>query len=414
MSLIKFLKCVLCGKEYLENEVVYTCPVCGEEGLLDVFYDYPRAASELNRKTLAENRDYSLFRYQPLLPIEKAAEYLPLQLGWTPLYPAQRLGKELGLKQLYLKDDGRNPSASFKDRASAMAVVRAGERGIDLITCASTGNAASSLACLSASVGMKNWIFVPEKAPEAKIAQLLIFGAQVVKVKGTYDQAFDLCLEATQKWGWYNRSTGINPYLLEGKKTCALELAEQFNWKVPDRVVVSVGDGCIIAGLWKGFYDLMQIGLIDKIPRLMGVQAAGSAPLAKAFWSGKPVEPIIPETLADSISVGQPRAAAQALRAVRESGGDFITVEDAQIVAAMKVLALNSGVFGEPAGVTGLAGLIKLTKEGRIDPEETVAVIITGNGLKDAKSALKAAGREPFLIEPDIKAVEKLMLGLKN
>jgi len=409
MSNLKYLKCVLCHKEYLESEVLYTCPDCGEAGLLDVYYDYTKAAQELNRQSLASNQDYSIFRYQPLLPIEKASKYLPLQIGWTPLYHPERLGLELGIKKLYLKDDGRNPSASFKDRASAIAVVRAMEKGIDLITCASTGNAASSLACLSASVGLKNWIFVPEQAPAAKIAQLLIYGAEVIKVRGTYDQAFDLSLLATKKWGWYNRSTGINPYLLEGKKTCALELAEQRSWKVPDQVVVSVGDGCIIAGLWKGFYDLRQIGLTDKMPRLIGVQAEGSAPLAKAFWEKKPVEPIIPETIADSISVGRPRAAAQALRAVQDSGGDFVTVSDAEILAAMNILALKAGVFGEPAGVTGFAGLLKLVRSRQVDPEDEIVALVTGNGLKDVGSAMRAVGREPYVIDPKMEDVEKLI-----
>lgn len=262
------LKCVLCGEEYATHEVLYVCPKHGYEGILDVQYDYQLIAKRLTKEGLAQNRDYSIWRYKPLLPVEAESPTPSLQVGWTPLYRAKRWGEKLGLPHLYLKDDGRNPTASLKDRASAIGVVKAQELGKRIITCASTGNAASSLAGLAASVEMRTVIFVPESAPKAKVAQLLIFGAQVIMVKGTYDEAFDLCLEASDEFGWYSRNTAYNPYLSEGKKTAALEICEQLSWRVPDRVFVSVGDGCIIGGLHKGFKDLLTLGFIEYLPKI--------------------------------------------------------------------------------------------------------------------------------------------------
>jgi len=327
----------------------------------------------------------------------------PPQVGWTPLYQAKRLGEKLGLSNLYLKDEGRNPTASLKDRASAIGVVKAQELGKKVITCASTGNAASSLAGLAASVGMRNVIFVPESAPKAKVAQLLIFGAQVIMIKGTYDQAFDLCLEASDEFGWYSRNTAYNPYLSEGKKTAGLEVCEQLGWQAPDRVFVSVGDGCIIGGLHKGFKDLLALGFIERLPKLVGVQAEGAAPLVRAWETGK-FEPIVPNTLADSISVGVPRDRVKALRAVRESGGKYVAVSDEEILEAMRQLGTEA-VFAEPAGAAGFAGLVKLADE--IDPQELIVVLVTGNGLKDVESAIKAT-KEPPKIEPTMKGLRRL------
>ncbi|MEE8163111.1 MAG: pyridoxal-phosphate dependent enzyme, partial [Anaerolineae bacterium] len=239
-----------------------------------------------------------------------------------------------------------------------MGVVKALELGRDVMTCASTGNAASSLAGLAASVGLTTYIFVPQTAPQAKVAQLLIFGANVIMVKGTYDQAFDLCLEASKEYGWYSRNTAYNPYLSEGKKTAALEICEQLRWEAPDRIFVSVGDGCIIGGLWKGLKDLCTLGFIGKMPKLMGVQAEGAAPLVRAWREGtEEIEPVVLNTLADSIAVGVPRDRIKALRAVRQTGGEYVAVSDEEILDAMRVLARGAAVFAEPAGAAGFAGL---------------------------------------------------------
>ena len=407
MRNVQALRCILCGAEYSPSEVSYVCPRHGDEGILDVVYDYDLVRRELNRDLLESNPDRSIWRYLPLLPVRYPRAIPPLQVGWTPLYHARRLGSQLGLANLYVKDDGRNPTASLKDRASAIAVAKASELGRDIITAASTGNAASSLAGLAASVGISTVIFVPEAIPKPKAAQLLIFGAQVIMVRGTYDQAFDLCLAASREYGWYNRNTAYNPYLSEGKKTAALEICEQMAWRAPDRIFVPVGDGCIIGGVWKGLKDLLALGLIESMPRLVGVQAEGSAALTRAWQSGaEQVTPIKPETLADSISVGQPRDAIKALRAVKETGGEYVTVSDAEILDAMRVLARGAGIFGEPAGVTGFAGLRKLLHQGRLDPDERIVILMTGNGLKDVDSAIKAT-QAPALIEPTIEALRR-------
>jgi len=406
---VRGLKCVLCGAEYEPEEVLYVCPKHGDEGIVDVLYDYDLIATRLTKEGLASNHDYSIWRYAPLLPVEEDSPHPPLQIGWTPLYHVERLGEKLGLPHLYLKDDGRNPTASFKDRASAVGVVKALELGYETITCASTGNAASSLAGLAASVGLESVIFVPERAPQAKVAQLLIFGARVIMIKGTYDQAFDLCLEATREYPWYSRNTAYNPYLSEGKKTAALELCEQLHWEAPDRIFVSVGDGCIIGGLWKGLKDLLALGFIDRLPQLVGVQAEGSAPLVRAWEEGsEEIVPLVPDTLADSISVGQPRDRVKALRAVRETGGQYVAVSDEEILEAMRLLGRQAAVFAEPAGAAGFAGLAKLVAEGEIDSQERIVVLITGNGLKDVESAIRATG-QPELIEPNMAALRRLI-----
>ncbi|NIN66971.1 MAG: threonine synthase [Anaerolineae bacterium] len=407
MDHILRLKCVICGGEYGADEVLYVCPKHGDEGILDVLYDYDLIATRLTKEGLARNHDYSIWRYAPLLPIAEESPRPPLHIGWTPLYHAQRLAEKLGPRHLYLKDDGRNPTASFKDRASAVGVVKAQELGYQIITAASTGNAASSLAGLAASVGLESIIFVPERAPKAKVAQLLIFGARVMMVKGTYDQAFDLCLEAAREYGWYSRNTAYNPYLSEGKKTAALELCEQLEWEAPDRIFVSVGDGCIIGGLWKGLRDLRALGFIERIPQLVGVQAEGSAPLVRAWEEGtEEIVPLVPDTLADSIAVGNPRDGVKALRAVRESGGQYVAVKDEEIMEAMRLLGREAAIFAEPAGAAGFAGLLKLVREGEIDFEERIAVLVTGSGLKDVDSAIRAVG-EPELIEATMDALSR-------
>ena len=409
MDHVKGLKCVLCGAEYSTDDILYVCPKHGSEGIVDVIYDYDLIGRRLTKEKLVACRDYSIWRYIDLLPLADSSLIPPLQVGWTPLYKADRLAERIGLSHVWIKDDGRNPTASFKDRASAVGVAKARELGREIITAASTGNAASSLAGLAASVGIETYIFVPETAPQAKIAQLLVFGAHVIMVRGTYDQAFDLCLQASEEYGWYSRNTAYNPYLSEGKKTAALEVCEQLGWQAPDKIFVSVGDGCIIGGLWKGLKDLQALGFIDRLPQLIGVQAEGSAVLAEAWErSSEEIKPIVPDTLADSISVGIPRDRIKALRAVRETEGEYVTVSDEEILDAMLVLARSAAVFAEPAGATGYAGLAKMAREGRIDPSERVVVLVTGNGLKDVKSAIQATGA-PHLIEPSMDDLKRLM-----
>jgi threonine synthase len=398
--------CVSCGKETGAEVDTTTCPSCG--GMLDVKYDYAFIKTKLDRQSLASSADFSMWRYLPLLPIEEGSELSPLRVGWSPLYKADGFGESLGLKNLYIKDDGLNPTSSLKDRASAIAAVRAKKAGKNTVACSSTGNAASSLAGNAAAMGLKSFIFVPERAPKGKVAQLLVFGAHVFCVKGNYEDAFRLSAEAISRWGWYNRNAAINPYLMEGKKTVSLEIAEQLGFKTPDYVAVSVGDGCTIAGVWKGFKDLYALGLLDKLPRLISVQASLCCPINRAAETGNAIEKMDEDTIADSIAVGVPRNGDKALAAIRESNGITVNVTDDEILSAMRRLGAAAGVFGEPAGAAGSAGLIKLAEQKRIPPNALVVSIVTGNGLKDVVNAQKAAG-EPNFVNPDMASLSPLV-----
>lgn len=406
MAKVSALRCVRCGKAYAEGEVLYTCPACGPTGILDVEYDYDGIGSGgFGPQSLAANPDRSHWRYRDLLPIGDGTEVPPVPVGGTPLFPLPDLARRMGLARLWIKDDGRNPTGSFKDRASSVAAVKARELGFETVCCASTGNAASSLAGFAAQLGLKAFIFVPEFAPEAKVAQLLIFGATVFVVEGSYREAYDLCSEAAEEFSWYNRSAAINPIPVEGKKTAGLEIAEELAADIPEWVGVSVGDGCTIAGIWKGLKEMRHFGVIDRLPRLLGTQAEGAAPLADAFardtedWN-----PVEAHTIADSISVGRPGNALKALRAVRESGGSFVTVTDDQILAAQRELA-SFGVFAEPAGVAGIAGLRRARDTGLIGGADRVLHMVTGTGLKDVKAARRAADREAISVAPSMEAI---------
>jgi threonine synthase len=407
MEFVTGLKCVFCGATY-STRVPYTCPACGITGMLDVQYDYPAIAKRLNRRTLAKRAEFSHWRYRELLPIRKDAVLPALPVGWTPVVRADSLARHYGLKTLYLKDDGRNPSGSLKDRASSVGVVKAREKRQKIIACASTGNAASSLAGMAASMGLQSVIFVPERAPEPKVTQLLIFGATVLLVRGSYEDAFQMCQGACERWGWYNRNSAINPYLVEGKKTVGLEICEQLAWQVPDWVAVSVGDGCTIAGVWKAFHEMKTLGLIARTPKMLGVQAAGAAPVTTAFRTGEALKPVEPQTIADSIAVGVPRNWKKAVLAIQASGGAMINVEDEEILEAMRTTGRLAGIFAEPAAATAVAGVRRAVEEGIIGREASVLAVVTGNGLKDIRSAQSAVTR-PFDIAPDGTGLEAIL-----
>ena len=398
MKHVLYGKCVKCGKTYDAVPDLTNCE-CG--GILDIVYDYDYIKTRLTKEKLAARQDHTMWRYRELLPVEEDTPNTPLRVGWSPLYEEPCLAEQLGLKRLWVKDDGQNPTASLKDRASAMAVAKAREAGAKVIACSSTGNAASSLAGNAAAAGLKTYIFVPSRAPKGKVAQLMTFGATVISVQGSYEETFELSKQAIDRWGWYNRNAAINPYLSEGKKTVALEIMEQLSWQVPDYIAISVGDGCTIAGLWKGLKDLYAIGFIDRLPRLISAQAEGCCPINRAIAENKPWEPMEENTLADSIAVGVPRNADKALTAIRESDGIVVNVSDEEIMAAQKLLGRTCGVFGEPAGVTGAAGVKKLCEQGVIGKDDTVVSVVTGNGLKDVANAIKAAG-EPISIPSDM------------
>ena len=427
MNHVLGLKCTICGAEYGVGETEYVCPKHGDDGILDVVYDYDLLAQGFSAGLQDRLSPRSIWRYLHLLPVEPEAALKIVggtvldSVGWTPLYPAPRLAAQLGLHHLWVKDDGRQPTASFKDRASAIAVVKTRELGYEVVTTASTGNAAAALSGLCAAIAQPNVIFVPRSAPEAKIAQLLVYGATVLLVDGTYDEAFELCLLAAPEFGWYNRNTGYNPYMSEGKKTVSYEMCEQLallddrsaqgTWLAPDVVMVPVGDGCIIGGVHKGFKDLLALGCIDSMPRIIGVQAEGSSPLVTAWeggLAGWEMEPVEANSVADSIVAGLPRDRIKALRAANESDGAFVRVSDREIVEAIPVLAQGCGVFAEPAAAAAYAGLVKAVDAGIVRASERVVVLATGSGLKDIATARKSVGR-PAVVAPHLDDVRRAL-----
>jgi threonine synthase len=376
------------------------------DGILDVSYDLDRVRAAWDAKPLAA-RPLNQWRYAELLPLEPAAVRYDWPVGFTPIVDSRRLAQHLGIRQILLKDEGRNPTGSFKDRSSAVGVSHALQVGATTIACASTGNAASSLAGHAALAGLPTYIFVPHTAPEPKVAQLQVFGAKVFAVNSSYDDAYDLCTKVCQEFGWYNRNCAINPVLVEGKKTAGLEIAEQSSdfGGVPDWVAVSVGDGCTIAGIWKGLCTMHELGLIDRLPRLLGVQAADVKPIDYALHHGELPKDDHGTTIADSINVHVPRNWRKAVRAIHESSGNILTASDEAILESMR-LAGRHGVFAEPAAAAALAGVVAAIESKIIQPHERVLTTITGSGLKDTRSAIRAAGR-PISIEPNVGAVAK-------
>jgi len=339
------------------------------------------------------------------LPVKESPTNISMQVGGTPLIQSDSLAKAFGIKSLWLKDDSRNPSGSLKDRATEVGIQHAKEQGQKTIVAASTGNAAASLACLSATHEMEAVIFAPSSAPAAKLTQIMQYGAKLFPVNGSYDDAFDLSTEVVKDTGWYSRSTGINPILSEGKKTVSLEIAEQLNWQSPDHVFVPVGDGCIIGGVYKGFYDLFKLGWIEKIPKIYAVQSNGSSAIVNALSTGT-LSAVNASTIADSISVDLPRDGLKAIRAVTESNGTGIKVSDIEILNAQHTLAKTTGVFAEPAAATGFAGLEKSSIKGLISSNESAVVLVTGTGLKDIHSAQQLV-QIPDAINPNIDSFKK-------
>jgi len=395
--------CISCDDFSPVDPFHYTCEKCGSN--LDAVFDYSGIKQNWSKKILSKNPDPSIWRFLPLLPVSQKPQETSIQVGGTPLVNSTLLAQEMGIKSIWLKDDTRNPSGSLKDRATEVGIHHAKELGFDTMVAASTGNAAASLACLSAHHQMEAVIFTPSSAPPAKLTQILQYGAELFPVDGSYDDAFDLSEEVVKIIGWYSRSTGTNPVMSEGKKTVALEIAEQLSWNVPDQVFVPVGDGCIIGGVYKGFDDLLQLGWIDHMPKIVAVQAKGSAAIVKGLKNGK-IGPATADTIADSISVDLPRDGEKALRAVKESNGYGITVTDDEILDAQHHLAKITGVFAEPAAAAAFAGLLKSVNEGKIQPNESAVVLITGTGLKDIPSAQKIV-KIPNPISPDINSFQK-------
>lgn len=407
-------QCFACsGKQALDFEG-FLCPVCG--GNLDIIYDYERMVPEISEDFGKGSND--LFRFAALLPLKQPRTPFPLRVGGTPLYPVRQLDEMGEMCNLHLKDETLNPSASLKDRASAVTIGRAMDVGAGVVAVASTGNAGSSLACLAAATGLKSVVFVPASAPVAKLTQMLAFGARVLAVHGSYDDAYDLCLAASSEFGWFNRSTGYNAFTREGKKTCAYEIWQDLGGLVPDRVLVSTGDGNTLSAIWKGWCDLKAVGLIDSLPKIDCIQSEASAAISetvrelrsgdglKINWSALTVRQVNAATIADSISVNQPRDGLAAVKAVIQSGGAAVTVSDREILAAIPEMARATGVFAEPAAGAPWAGLKQMVREQMVSRDELVVCIVSGSGLKDISSARAVLG-EPRLIEPTLKALRE-------
>jgi len=408
----KFIyKCTDCGKEYPAEGIKYLCPACAEKntpdkppkGVLKVIYDIKKIhllhdGADFNRLTEKKFID--------LLPINSVKSLPKLKVGNTPLYKYENLnGKKTGFN-LFLKDDSQNPTYSFKDRASYIVSAYAEENGIKTIVAASTGNAGSSLAGICASQGQKAVILVPEAAPLAKLTQIVMYGATIIPVKGTYDDAFDLSIKATEKYGWYNRNTAYNPLTIEGKKTVSFELYEQLGQKIPDTIFVPVGDGVIISGVYKGFEDLLMLGIIDKMPKIIAVQSEGSDNLTrninKENFEIKPSK-----TIADSISVDIPRNFYMAKQFIQKYGGEYLTVSDKEITSASKELSKNTGLFAEPAAATAFAGMLNYMNNNKITDNTNNVVLLTGSGLKDLKS-VQSVISIPEAIEPVVENLGRL------
>lgn len=412
-------RCFACSATQAADFDGFLCPACG--GNLDVSYDYEKVATAIGDGFGQGTPD--LFRFAALLPLQQPRAPFPLRVGGTPLYHLGVLDVMGGMEHLYLKDETLNPSASLKDRASAIAIGRALDVGARIVAVASTGNAGSSLACLAAATGMTAVVFVPASAPLAKLTQMLAFGAHVLAVRGNYDAAYDLCLAASAEFGWFNRSTGFNPFTREGKKTCSFEIWQDLGCRVPDRVVVATGDGNTLSAIWKGWCDLKAAGLTDRLPRVDCVQSEASAAICESVrrvrggkgqatdWSSVVVEQVTASTVADSISVDRPRDGLAAVKAVIQSGGEAVTVTDQEILAAIPEMARASGVFAEPAAAAPWVGLKQLVREKKIDREECVVCIVSGSGLKDINNARTAVG-EPIQVSPSLSSVNEIQLPL--
>jgi len=407
------LRCSECRLEYAEDPALLVCPECSGEqetggstrGVLEV--ELARLPDRWPGHDPSDPRFLAEF-----LPVSGPASFPAFPAGDTPLLPAPRLAARHGLDGLWIKDDTRNPSGSTKDRASLLVAAKAGEYGLDTVAAASTGNAGTALAAAGAAAGLEAVVIVPAAAPEAKLVQMLSYGARVVRVDGTYDDAFELCLAACREFGWYNRNTALNPFTIEGKKTAALEIARSLGSQSPDVVLVPVGDGVILSGVAKGFADLKTAGLIDRVPRFIAVQPKGSAAIARAWAAGADDAEPVPgaHSVADSLTVEAPRNARLCLRNIRESGGAAVAVSDREILAAIPALASRAGVFAEPAAAAALAGLEAALRDGLVGRTESVVLLVTGSGLKDVPAAARAVQR-PDPVEPNLKAIAR-RLGL--
>ncbi len=399
------LRCIKCGDEFPPDETIYTCKSCS--GLLEVILDLDKI--EVTPKDL-DSRKIGVWRYREFMPVGKDAKIITMQEGGTPLYKSENLGKELGIKELFVKNEGANPTGSFKDRGMTLGVTKALEFKVNAVGCASTGNTSASLSVYAGKAGMKCIVLLPSgKIAKGKLAQTILHGAQVIGIKGNFDQTLELIREACEMFNIYLLNS-INPWRLEGQKTGGYEIVDQLRWEVPDVVILPVGNCGNISAIWKGLNEFYNCGFIDKLPRMIGIQAEGAAPVVNAFKEG--LEEYIPiknpETVASAIRIGAPVNAPKALKAIRDSGGYAEKVSDKEIIKAQAKLARGEGIGVEPASAASIAGLIKLVGSGVIDKDERTVCITTGHALKDPEVVFREY-EKPVEIEPDIERLKNLI-----
>jgi len=412
MSYVTGLRCTKCGKLYSPKDRVFTCKE--DEGRLDIEYDYDSMASKISREALGRRRG-GLWKYRELLPIENEENIVTLGEVQTPLIRCKNLGKIIGMRNLYLKDETKNPTASFKDRPMTVGVSKAVELGFDTTVSASSGNAAAALAAYSARAGLTCYTFVPEMASLGKIAQLNMFGAHVVRLRGLesgVDPTVTMLRLVCKRFGWYPCPSFalFNPYQAEGPKTMSYEIAEQLDWMTPDWVFAGVGSGALLAGNWKGYEELRRLGLVKELPHMVAVQSTGCAPVVRAFEEKMDPHKIVPWEHPDSVATGLmdplPWDGDAALKALHDSLGTAVKVTNEQILDAQRALAKTEGIFAEPSGVAVLAGLTKLKNQGKVASDDCVVLQITGSGLKDLNVIGSA---EAPLIDPDIEALKRVL-----
>ena len=405
-------ECINCKTTYGIDEIVYFCKKCGD--ILEVKFDFKELAETLKISGWM-SKPLSVWRYRDFMPIHESTKLVTLNEGGTGLHRSERLGAEFGLKNLYIKNEGENPTGSFKDRGMTLGVTKAVELGARHVICASTGNTSASLAAYAARAGIKCTVLIPSgKIAYGKLSQAMIHGAKVLQVKGNFDEALDFVLKLAEKHKDIYLLNSINPFRIEGQKSLGYEICEQLNNEPPDRIIIPVGNAGNISAVWKGLTEFQRLGYIKRLPKMTGIQAAGSAPIARAIKAGSekiiPVEH--PETVATAIRIGAPISWKKALNAINESKGNAETVTDEEILDSQKTLARIEGIFVEPASASSIAGLRKLVNCGVIDKDERVVCITTGHGLKDPDTAIKQS-EKPIEVEAEMSAIENA-LGLKE
>jgi threonine synthase len=410
--MMAFQKCINCGSEYGIDEIVYFCRKCGD--LLEIKYEPGELAGAVSKSDW-RNVPLSVWRYRGFMPISDTTKIVSLNEGGTGLHLCQRLAKRLGIRQLYVKNEGENPTGSFKDRGMTVGVTKAVDLGVKSVICASTGNTSASLAAYAAKAGLQCAVLIPSgKIAYGKLSQAMIYGAKVIQVRGNFDESLDIVLKLSEKHRTIYLLNSINPFRIEGQKSLGYEICDQLNKEAPDRIIVPVGNAGNISAIWKGFSEFHELDVVKALPKMTGIQAAGSAPIANAIKSGSDtIVPVsAPETVATAIRIGAPVSWKKAMTAIKESHGTAETVTDEEILSAQKMLARVEGLFVEPASASSIAGLIKLVQNGTIDKDERIVCVTTGHGLKDPDTAVKMS-EKPVEVDAELTAIEEI-LGLKK